>query len=362
MDNGFPGVNNMSSFQRLMQNNQILGGYDFVNRDENVFDGGTHGTLVLSTMGGFVDSQLVGTAPDAAYYLFKTEATDYENPLEESLWVEAAEMADSLGVDIINTSLGYSTFDNPAYNYTYADMNGITTFSSRGADIAFSKGMFCVTSAGNSGNSAWLYISTPADAIHTLTVGAVNATGNYASFSSIGPSSDLRIKPDVVAQGVNSTVATASGNISSANGTSFSGPITAGLVACLWQALPQKTNVELLNIIRESAHLFQNPTAQLGYGIPNFNLALENALALGEIKPDKVIVYPNPITSQFTIFLPEELGYGTLELFNQMGQVVYRSTLTMTQNIIDFQQFSSGIYYYKISTAEEEWKGRLIKK
>lgn len=362
MDNGFPGVNIMSPFQRLMQNNQILGGYDFVNRDENVFDGGTHGTLVLSTMGGFVDNQLVGTAPDAAYYLFKTEANDYENPLEESLWVEAAEMADSLGVDIINTSLGYSTFDNPAYNYTYADMNGVTTFSSRGADIAFSRGMFCVTSAGNSGSSSWLYISTPADAINTLTVGAVNAAGNYASFSSIGPSSDLRIKPDVVAQGVSSIVATASGNISSANGTSFSGPITAGLVACLWQALPQKTNAELLNIIRESAHLYQNPTAQLGYGIPNFNLALENALSLGEVKTNEVLVYPNPVADQLTLILPSENTNATFELYNQLGQLIFQSSVLSTQKSIDFQSFSNGIYFYKVTFQGEEIKGKLIKK
>jgi subtilisin family serine protease len=313
-------------------------------------------------MGGFVNNQLVGTAPDAAYYLFKTEANDYENPLEESLWVEAAEMADSLGVDIINTSLGYSTFDNPAYNYTYADMNGVTTFSSRGADIAFSRGMFCVTSAGNSGSSSWLYISTPADAINTLTVGAVNATGNYASFSSIGPSSDLRIKPDVVAQGVSSIVATASGNISSANGTSFSGPITAGLVACLWQALPQKTNVELLNIIRESAHLYQNPTAQLGYGIPNFNLALENALALGEVKTNKVMVYPNPVADQLTLILPSENTNATFELYNQLGQLIFQSSVLSTQKNIDFQVFSTGIYFYKVTFQGEEIQGKLIKK
>ncbi|MDD2986460.1 S8 family serine peptidase, partial [Flavobacterium sp.] len=159
MDNGFPGVNTTEAFQRLRDNNQILGGYDFVNRDEDVYEGGSHGTLVLSTMGGFKEGELVGTAPDASYYLFKTEAP-YENPLEESFWVEAAELADSLGVDIISTSLGYSVFDNPNYNYTYANMNGTTTFSARGADLAFTRGMICVTSAGNSGNNSWQYITT----------------------------------------------------------------------------------------------------------------------------------------------------------------------------------------------------------
>ena len=152
MDNGFVGVNTTVPFQRLFTNNLILGGYNFVTQSNSIYTGGSHGTMVLSTMGGYVENQLVGSAPDAKYYLFVTESNTYENPLEESLWVEAAEVADSLGVDVINTSLGYSTFDNPAYNYSYADMNGTTTFIAKGAAIAFSRGMICVTSAGNSGN------------------------------------------------------------------------------------------------------------------------------------------------------------------------------------------------------------------
>ncbi|HQV37156.1 MAG TPA: S8 family serine peptidase [Flavobacterium sp.] len=361
MDNGFPGVNTTQPFQRLRDNNLILGGYDFVDRDEDVYDGGTHGTMVLSTMGGFKEAELVGTAPDAAYYLFKTEANTYENPLEESLWVEATELADSLGVDVINTSLGYSTFDNPAYNYSYADMNGITTFIARGADLAFSRGMICVTSAGNSGNSSWQYISTPADAINTLAVGAVNASGVYASFSSIGPSSDGRVKPDVDAQGVSSTVATSNGSIANANGTSFSGPITAGMVACLWQALPTKTNAELIQLVKESAHLYQNPTAQLGYGIPNFNAALMNALAVNDFETTPFMVYPNPFQDEISIFLDNKFEKAQLELFSVLGQKIKTFSVSGHQTF-DVTEVASGIYFYQITAGNNTFSGKLIKK
>ena len=360
MDNGFPGVNTTEAFQRLRDNNQILGGYDFVNRDEDVYEGGSHGTLVLSTMGGFKEGELVGTAPDASYYLFKTEAP-YENPLEESFWVEAAELADSLGVDIISTSLGYSVFDNPNYNYTYANMNGTTTFSARGADLAFSRGMICVTSAGNSGNNSWQYITTPADAIHTLTVGAVNAEGEYASFSSIGPSADGRIKPDVVAQGVSSTVVTASGAIATANGTSFSAPITAGMVACLWQALPEKTNVELLQLIKESAHLYENPTAQMGYGIPNFNAAYSNALDVSTFENQQAVVYPNPFHEVIKVQLSEISDNDRMEIYNVVGQLMKTFTL-LNQPSFDLSDLAAGLYFYQIITPSKRLNGRLLKK
>jgi serine protease AprX len=361
MDNGFIGVNETEPFQRLWDNNLILGSYDFVNRDNDVFEGGSHGTLVLSTMGGFKTGELVGSAPDASYYLFKTEASDYENPLEESFWVEAAEYADSLGVDIISTSLGYSTFDNPDYDYTYADMNGSTTFIARGSDIAFSRGIICVSSAGNSGNNSWQYITTPADAINTLTVGAVNSDGDYASFSSIGPSSDGRVKPDVMAQGVAATVATSSGAIATANGTSFSCPITSGMVACLWQALPEKTNAELIQIIKESAHIYQNPTAQLGYGIPNYNLALTNALNLNDFQSKNLMIYPNPFQNEISITLKEFSEIDRLEIYNSFGQKI-KSFALSNQTQFDLSALASGIYFYQIKTNSGSVNGKLIKK
>ncbi|MFK5959352.1 MAG: S8 family serine peptidase [Lutibacter sp.] len=270
IDAGFPNVDNYSAFQRIRDNNQILGGYDFVNRNDNFYTGFYHGMAVLSTIGGYLDNEFIGTAPDAEFYLFISEDTDNETPLEESLWVEAAERADSLGVDVINTSLGYTTFDNSNYNYGYADMDGQTTFISRGAEIAFSRGMIIVNSAGNEGNSAWHYISAPADAASVLSIGAVDASGIIASFSSYGPTSDGRIKPDVCAQGANVYIINSSGNVATSNGTSFSSPVLAGVVTCLWQAFPNKSNAEIVQLIKESSHLYASPTAQEGYGIPNF--------------------------------------------------------------------------------------------
>src|SRR5690606_10333040 len=259
IDTGFEGVNTTAPFQRLFDNNLILGGYNFVLRNDNIYTGGNHGTRVLSVIGGYQEYELIGTAPNAEFYLFVTEDPTSESPLEEALWVEAAEMADSLGVDIINTSLGYDTFDNPAHNHAYEDLDGNTTFISRGLNHAHSKGILCVTSAGNSGNSDWLYISAPADAQGSLTVGAVTSEGEYAWFSSIGPTFDQRIKPDVTAQGAATVFSNQNGNITAGNGTSFSAPVISGLAACLWSAYPTLTNVQLMQLIKQSAHLYQNP-------------------------------------------------------------------------------------------------------
>ncbi|MGK4568857.1 S8 family serine peptidase [Flavobacterium sp. 3HN19-14] len=186
IDAGFPSVNTVQPFQRLFDNNLILGGYNFVAGNDDFYTANTHGTLVLSTMGGYTENALVGTAPDAAYYLFISEDGASENPVEESYWVEAAEEADRLGTDVINTSLGYFNYDNPNYSYTYADMNGTKSFISRGADIAFSRGMIVVVAAGNSGDTVDQHIGSPGDAVNVLTVGAVDAAGQYVSFSSIG--------------------------------------------------------------------------------------------------------------------------------------------------------------------------------
>jgi serine protease AprX len=363
MDNGFVGVNSTVPFQRLFTNNLILGGYNFVTQSDAIYTGGSHGTMVLSTMGGYVENELIGSAPDAKYYLFVTESNTYENPLEESLWVEAAEMADSLGVDVINTSLGYAAFDNPAYNYTYAAMNGTTTFIAKGAAIAFSRGMICVTSAGNSGTTTWQYITTPGDALNTLTVGAVNASGVYASFSSIGPSADNRIKPDVVAQGVGATVATASGSIGVANGTSFSSPITAGLVACLWQSLPNLTNAEILQLVKQSASIYATPTAQLGYGIPNFYAAFQagQLLSNDEVTTKSFSVYPNPFDEQLKIQWSEMNSIGELQLYNATGQLILQSKINSNQTL-SVAHLKPGMYFYLLQSDGLMKSGKIIKK
>lgn len=271
IDGGFPGVDTFIAFKRLRDQNKILGGYNYVTRSSNFYTGISHGTAVLSTIASYVDNQFIGTAPDASFYLFITEDGTKETPLEESLWVEAAEKADSLGVDIINTSLGYFTFDNPKYDYSYADMNGSKTFISRGAEIGFSRGMIIVNAAGNEGAEPWKYIIAPADAKSVLAVGAVDAAKIIATFSSFGPTADGRVKPDVLAQGLNAFVINADGQIAPSSGTSFASPIMTGVIACYWQKNYTKKNTEIIQMIKESAHLYNNPSPQYGYGIPKFN-------------------------------------------------------------------------------------------
>lgn len=360
LDNGFTGVNTAQPFQRLFTNNLILGGFNYVTNNSNVYSSGSHGTNVLSCIAGFKENELVGTAPDAQYYLFVTEAS-YENPVEESFWVAAAEQADYYGVDVINTSLGYNQFDNPNYNYTYQDMNGNTTFISKGLNRAVTRGIICVNSAGNSGNSPWQYISAPADAQNALAVGAIDSAGNYVSFSSRGPTSDNRIKPDIVAKGLNTTVSSTSGNIETSSGTSFSSPIMAGLITCLWQALPQLTNFQIMNLVKQSSHLFQNPNNNIGYGIPNFQLAYNLGIDNVPITEDS-IVFPNPFTDQLTIKLNNNnVKDASLLIFNSIGQIVSSHSLNNTYNSIQPNLTNPGIYYYELSTVNGTKKGKLIK-
>jgi len=358
MDAGFPGVNTTQPFAQLINNNLILGGHNFVANSTNFYTGGNHGTRVLSTIAGYTPGQLVGSAPDAFYYLFITEDYLSENPVEESYWVEAAERADSLGVDIISTSLGYFDYDNPAYNYTYNDLDGETAFITRGANIAFTRGMFLVTSGGNEGATAQPYIGVPADAINTLTVGAVDATEQYAYFSSVGPSADGRIKPDVMAKGLAAVIADIDGTITTGNGTSFSAPILAGVVACLWQAAPNKTNAELLQIVRESADRYNNPNAQYGYGIPDFSTALQAALGLQDADPDKFIVYPNPTTG--ATYILNAGNSGTVTFYNSLGQQVYKHELGKG-NTLNLHNLPAGFYSFVILSGNKTQSGKLIK-
>ena len=362
MDGGFPGVNTAPTFARLRDNNQILGGYDYVNRNADFYTGISHGTSVLSLMGGFVDNALVGTAPDASYYLFITEDGPNESPLEMSNWVEAAEEADRLGVDIINTSLGYTTFDNSNYNFAYNDMNGTTTFISKGLDVAFSRGMVCVVSAGNDGNDAWHYISAPADAANALTIGAVKADETYATFSSQGPTFDGRIKPDVTAQGQNPYVSDATGSITnSGSGTSYSGPIVAGMVACLWQALPAKTNQQIKQLITQSADRYAAPTVEYGYGIPDFGLALTNGLSVDTFLKNDFVVYPNPANDSISVTLSEGFTSGNIVLYTLLGQKVLEEKITKQSSNISIKSLEIGTYLYKIESNGFSKSGKVVK-
>lgn len=361
MDSGFPGIDTNAGFARVRDEGRLLDGYDFVDRtdDEFAFGGSSHGTRTASDIAGFIQDQFVGTAPDVFLYCFRTEDVASENPVEESYWVEAAERADSLGVDVINTSLGYRNYDNPAYSYSYEDMDGQTAFISRGSNLAFEKGMLLVTSAGNSGTDM---IAAPADAPGVLTVGAVDSNGNYASFSSIGPSSDGRVKPDVMAKGQSSAVIRPNGTITTSSGTSFSSPIMAGAVACFWQAFPDRTNEEIMQFVRESAHLFENPTAQMGYGIPNFEDAFNNVLSVEESAFAKAYTLsPNPTSNIFQVQFPEGVSRARIVVYDMLGKQVIRTNVTTTSNAVAIDRLTTGVYIVQIQDDTLSTTQKLIK-
>lgn len=361
LDSGFSAVNTIVPFNRMFNNGLYLGGYNYVGANSDVFSTHNHGTMALSCMAGFVEGQLVGTAPDAQYYLFITEDISSENPVEESYWVQAAEEADRVGADVISTSLGYFGYDNPNYSYSYSDMTGDKAFASQGANIAFSKGMIVLASAGNSGNSSEPHIGVPAEATNVLAVGAVQFDENYAGFSSIGPSFDGRVKPDVMAKGQSTTLANTSGNVVTASGTSFSCPVMAGAVASFWQAIPWASNQQIVDFVKQSADRFMNPTAQYGYGIPDFQLALNIAqLSVNDNTVGRFLVFPNPAKDVISVSFPNGFDTAKLSLFNNLGQMVLEQETTTNQPI-SLEHLTSGMYYYKIKSNTLEQSGKIIK-
>ncbi len=360
LDAGFPGVDTAMPFASLRSRGLILGGYDFVNNSTSFYTGNSHGTNVLSTMGANA-TNLIGTAPDASYYLFITEDVASETPLELSNWVEAAEEADRLGVDVINSSLGYFGFDNPAHSYTYAKMNGQTSVASRAVDIAFAKGMICVISAGNEGGSAEPHVGTPADATFAVTVGAVTSAEVLSSFSSIGPSADGRIKPDLMAMGTASVIARPNGTIATSNGTSFSSPILAGAITSFWSAFPSKKNSEIVQLVRASADRYASPNNQYGYGIPDFQAALNAALSVSEFGVNAFQLYPNPTNDYVTLSNTNDLIGSEIVLYNNLGQIVLKKNIQNQVQKISLENLNSGIYYYNIAPAEKTLKGKIVK-
>ena len=276
LDGGFQNVNRIPAFLYV----RISGTHDFVwhnprtvayeQGDNQPYYETDHGTKVLSAMAVSMPEVLVGTAPEARYWLLRCEDQQTEQPVEEDYWAMAAEFADSAGVDIINSSLGYNEYDAPHPCIRLNDLDGETSLISHTASLLAAKGIILVNSAGNTGMSPWKKICVPADAHDILTVGALSPQGRNASFSAVGPTQDGRIKPDVMAIGSPATLISGRGSIVRDMGTSFSTPIVCGLVACLWQSLPNKSAFDIINLVRRTADNYKEPNNVYGYGKPNF--------------------------------------------------------------------------------------------
>ncbi|MEI6410300.1 MAG: S8 family serine peptidase [Bacteroidota bacterium] len=270
MDGGFTNVDTMPFFDSIALTQRLIPGWDFVEHDRAIYEGAQHGTSVLSVMGANIPGYFVGTAPKATYFLLKTEDTAGEYPVEETNWIAGAEWADSIGADIINASLGYTSFNDTTLSHNFAQLNGRTAIGSRGASIAATKGMIICNSAGNSGDEPWRYVGVPADAPGIVAVGAIDQAGKKAGFSSFGPTSDGRIKPDLCAPGDQVVVA---GNLGTqlglSSGTSLASPMLAGAIASLWSAYPEKTGAEILDAVYASADQANEPDNARGYGLPN---------------------------------------------------------------------------------------------
>lgn len=371
LDAGFIATNTLPIFDSLWANDQILGTKDFVSHSGNVFDHHPHGTSVLSTMGGYHSGELVGTAPKADYWLLRSEDGATEYLIEEYNWISAAEFADSVGADVINSSLGYTEFDDPAHNHTYNDMDGNTAPITIGADIAASKGILVVNSAGNSGGSSWHYIGAPADGDSVFTIGAVEPDGTIAGFSSRGPTSDGRIKPDIVAQGAPAYVASAWGGYGWGNGTSFSSPIAAGMSACLWQANQSLNNMEIIEAIKQFASYANgdDPNNDYGWGIPDYYQSYYFVTSIKDSNAgfEGLIIRPNPLTENTLYFETGNLDdILSMQIIDQSGRVIkeYNEILNRSVRISRIEGLDglpAGIYFLRITQRDATLTGKFIK-
>lgn len=359
IDTGFPYVNTGSAFSRLWTNGHIKGGYDFVTKGTDIYNTSlnNHGSAILGAIGGYVQDTFVGSAPDADFYLYRSENAAIEIPEEELYWIEAAEEADRKGVDMITTSLGYGTFDDPKYNYTYANLNGTTSFIARGAEIAVNKGIFTLFAAGNSGAQTWHYILTPADNAKVFTIGAVDSSGASSTFSSFGPNSAGVIKPDASARGTTATSVTNNNSTILVSGTSIATPIAAGGVACLIQAFPAMNRDLMRDKLRQNASLYPNHTDQMGFGILNFGGLYNNVLSTSElVRRNNVAIFPNPVKNILNV--ASESDVLSLEVYDNLGRFI---TKTNNQKSIKVEDFAKGVYYLKIQTKDKIYYEKFIK-
>ena len=372
-DAGFPGVDQMQAFASLRQEGRLLSTFDFVDKDRGVFEKNDHGTLTLSTLAANQPGLMIGTAPKASYHLCLTEDVTSEHPVEEANWLIAAEYADSLGVDVISSSLGYTTFDAPSVDHTYAELNGRTAIGSRAATIAARVGILVVNSAGNDGNNGWQYIGVPADADSVLAVGAVDSLLQRGGFSSIGPSADGRTKPDLAAMGVRAAGLTPSNFVIRGNGTSYACPILAGMATGFWQANPTLTAQQVRQLLRQSGNQASSPDNFLGYGVPNFVLAYNLAnpgapLSTGTPRDPagELSVFPNPAGSELTLQLPEAFRRQPLRvrILDVRGAVVHEQQLAapgQAQLPLHLPVLRAGTYVCTVEAGAETRTVRFVR-
>lgn len=365
IDGGFSNANTHIAFDSLRNEGRLLGTHDFAYRTNNVFTRSVHGAQVLSLMASNVPDSLIGTAPDAQYWLLMSERILGEYPVEADLWIAAAEFADSVGVDIITTSLGYAVFDDNTLNYTYSDLDGQTIRASRAACQAAEKGILVFNSAGNEGNSSWHYISVPADAQKIITVGAVDSVGVPASFSAYGPTYDGRIKPELCAMGYNVTVADCrtTDQFASGSGTSYSSPVLAGMTACLLQAL-KANNVayspaNVIDALIVSASNYPGHTNNSGYGIPNFETVYASFIPAENIEILQNDFFTiNNFDNTILIKFNNHSSKNKVSVFNIAGQILKSVSTEKSEISLNKNLFPKGILLLKI----EDEKFSSVKK
>lgn len=344
IDAGFSGVENNRAFRHLYDSSRLIETYSFLDRSVDVNTNGHHGTFVLSTMAANIPNEMVGTAPNAQYALYSVDDEATEHFTETFNWVAAIERADSMGMDVVNSSLGYNRFDNPNFDFTYADLNGSTTLITQAANLGVAKGMLVVNSAGNEGATTWKYLLAPADADAIMTVANVNDIKIINPTSSWGFPNTL--KPDVSGMGTYVAVITPQGNVSRSTGTSFAAPIITGLAACYWSLDSTLSPQELIVKIKSVGHLGSNAEEdRYGYGVPNFRLLVEQKLSIAPSHAQmKFVVFPNPTNKKITVKLPKKMS-GKITVIDVLGQIVLQQTLDQrTELTLDVTPFANGNY------------------
>ena len=353
-DSGFITAESNWAFSKIYAQGRVKDTWDYVDGDTSVYNTGSHGTVVWSVMAADSQGTYYGSAPDADYYLYRTENANGETRQEMWNWVMAAERADSLGLWVINNSLGYNTFDNPDSSYIQAEFDGDRTIITQAADLAASRGILVVTSSGNEGNAPWGTITAPCDGDSVLCVGALDEMDNCADFSGDGPTADGRIKPEVMALGRGTPHVTLQEQIGYANGTSLSAPIISGFAACLWQQYPEATNMEIYEAIRTSGDRLNSPDSCLGYGIPDAETAEQRLqLLLDRDAPMSretatLKIAGNPVVGDKLKFWIDHTQVNTyqVELLSMDGQqvAVLNNWPSMVKAQMDISMLSSGTY------------------